>query len=461
MALIQTAVDSDRVSTEVIEKQQLRASMFNAWTRDVDGTLILFNSLSSALLRFSGRTAKAIEEILQGHVHAEGEVADYLLANGVVVPETCDERERARRLHEGAFRRDDSLSLMLLSHENCNFRCTYCYEDFKKKRMKPEVVEGVLALVRARIPKLKYLSIGWFGGEPLLAMDLVEDVATRLRTMCREWGVSFTSEMTTNGYLLDAERGARCIAAGVVRYQVTLDGPARFHDTTRRLANGQSTFDQIIRNLKNLRDNAKGFKIVIRVNFSPLNLAAMPDFVKFLGAEFGNDERFSVRFRPVGRWGGPNDASLTVCDHKSGEVIEYDLMEQALQAGLSMQTLQEGMQRFGSVCYAASPNHFVIGSDGIVYKCTVAFNDPRNHVGKLDSLGNLHIKPELLEEWTRSGEETDSGCQACGFRPACQGNICPLERMDKQPKRCPTLKTQMKRVLPLVARDARRVRVEA
>ncbi|PPU93786.1 hypothetical protein XalbCFBP2523_04890 [Xanthomonas albilineans] len=37
-------------------------------------------------------------------------------------------------------------SLILLPTEKCNFRCTYCYEDFATGRMQPKVVEGIKAL---------------------------------------------------------------------------------------------------------------------------------------------------------------------------------------------------------------------------------------------------------------------------------------------------------------------------
>jgi uncharacterized protein len=256
--------------------------------------------------------------------------------------------------------------------------------------------------------------------------------------------------------LLDRERAARCIAAGISRYQITLDGPADTHDQTRMLVNQKPTFEVIFANLKSLRDYADGFHVVIRVNFSPLSLPKMPAFVQMLGHEFGGDPRFSLRFRPIGRWGGPNDQHLVVCDRKQGEHEEISLMTMALEAGFGLQTWAEGMQQFGSVCYAASPNHFVIGSDGTVYKCTVAFNDPRNHVGRIDADGNLHLHGDRVTLWTRSGEETDADCRECSFRPACQGNLCPLERLDEREKRCPITKTHTGRILPLLAHDARR-----
>jgi len=436
-------------------------SRFNACVREDNGTLLVFNSLTSALIQFQGRTADKVAEILEGRRTARGALAEYLSQQGLVVPADRDELDLAAQLHEIPFESDESLGLMLLPHENCNFRCTYCYEEFAKNAMNPDVVEGVIALVRRRAPTLRILSLGWFGGEPLLAFNIVEDVATRLREICAANGVAFSSEMTTNGYLLDAERARRCIAAGITRYQITLDGPPESHNQTRRLVGGGGTFERIFANLCHLRDHADGFHVAIRVNFSPVSLPKLPEFVQRLGQTFGHDDRFSMRFRPIGRWGGPNDQHLIVCGKDEGADQEVSLMAMASNAGFSLQTWASGMRPFGTVCYAANPRHFVIGSDGIVYKCTVAFNDPRNHVGRIDRQGNLNLRDDLVRIWTRSGEETDEGCRTCGFRPACQGNLCPLERIEGQEKRCPTTKTHMGRILPLLAHDARRSAIVA
>ena len=43
------------------------------------------------------------------------------------------------------------LNLFLLPTERCNFRCTYCYEDFNIGRMRPAVSAGVKALIQITI----------------------------------------------------------------------------------------------------------------------------------------------------------------------------------------------------------------------------------------------------------------------------------------------------------------------
>jgi len=69
--------------------------------------------------------------------------------------------QKDRALFYGAFR-NDILKLTLFPTEQCNFRCTYCYEDFEIGRMSPDTIEGVKALIDTRARELTELHVSWF-----------------------------------------------------------------------------------------------------------------------------------------------------------------------------------------------------------------------------------------------------------------------------------------------------------
>jgi len=433
-----------------------KPSRFNMLTRTEEGTLLVFNSFSTAFMQFEGEEAEHFAHILDGEpVEESPDFLETLAREGFIVPRTADELERARKLHESLFEHDDRLRLTLLPTENCNFRCIYCYEEHTPKRMSPELISSLVRLVRKKAPTLNNLGFSWFGGEPLLAMDIIEELTQQALEICKEHHIEYSSGMVTNGYLLTDKMADRCFSAQISRFQITLDGPAETHDTLRVLAGGGGTFDTIFANLQNLRRKKNDFQVKIRVNFTPDTISRIPDFMQFLKAEFGGDSRFAIYFHPVGQWGGKQDHLIKTCDRKTEFSLETEFMTMALQEGFTMDYWKDSLQIFGSACYAADPYSFAIGTDGTVYKCTVAFLDPTNQIGKITPDGSMNIDQELHNLWIRSGEETDTECQLCAFRPVCQGNRCPLTRLQGNRKPCPKFYTQIDKCLPLLAAEAR------
>jgi len=434
-----------------------KPSRFNllAWDRTDShaGVLLVYNSFTSSFLQFRQPSADAVADLLGGRAVAlDPELTGVLAAQGVLVEEHVDELALVELTQELYRSQHDALNLILMPTEKCFFRCVYCYEEFLKGKMSQGVRQGILRLVEDQSARLTRLKVDWFGGEPLSALDVVQELSEGLIDIADRAGFRYAASMTTNAYLLDQRRAALCLALGINRFQVTLDGPSGTHDRLRVLRNGRGTFDTIIGNLMALRRLDADYRVRIRVNFTPDVGREMPSFLRFLGDRFGNDPRFSVWFHPVGHWGGPHDEEVEVCDERTGEEHVLDFMALASEAGFSLDSWREAMQPFGSVCYAASPRSFVIGSDGNVYKCTVVFRKPENLVGHLTPDGDLHLSDELMRLWTASGEETDSGCQACAFRPACHGNGCPVERMHRGGEHaCPPVKKHIKQVLPLLA----------
>lgn len=54
---------------------------------------------------------------------------------------------------------NDFLHLILLPTEQCNLRCTYCYERFEVGRMTRQVVDAVKGLITCRAHTLKALNV--------------------------------------------------------------------------------------------------------------------------------------------------------------------------------------------------------------------------------------------------------------------------------------------------------------
>jgi len=144
----------------------------------------------------------------------------------------------------------------------CNLACTYCFARKHKRMptMSARTALDALQLFAENVP----ISVAFFGGEPLLAWDIVTTVAERAIALARERKVGCRLHVTTNGTLIDAVK-----AAALKRYGfsvlLSLDGPEKIHNETRPAKRGNS-FKKTMEALDAL--NAAGIRPTIRATFT-------------------------------------------------------------------------------------------------------------------------------------------------------------------------------------------------
>jgi len=297
------------------------------------------------------------------------------------------------------------LLLTLLPTEKCNFRCRYCYEDFKIGKMTPRVVNAVKSLLQNRISTLDRLDIDWFGGEPLLATEIVRDIQSHAFELCDKNSVQLNGSMTTNGYLLGPDLFRSLHSIGIRHYQITLDGKAEEHNKTRILASGSGTFERIWSNLLAAAHTDLTFQITLRVHITAQNLDVIEEFVEDCATIFGADPRFSLFFKRIEDLGGSGEVRSVMPDEETGAAVYNRL--------LTKYTAKSQEHDAFMVCYAAQPNAFVVRSDGRLAKCTVAFDSGSNHVGDLGAKGEMCLDIEKLNLWFQGFKTLDVSALTC------------------------------------------------
>ncbi|HET9210897.1 MAG TPA: radical SAM protein [Thermoanaerobaculia bacterium] len=414
-------------------------SRYNVRATAEDGRLVLWNTLSGKMTVFKPEDREHVLKLLhkKGFEAVEEKTIAYLANRGYLVREGVDEYRQFQQLFGQQHYRTDALELILLASEDCNFRCTYCYEDFARGTMTPEVRDGVKNLVRKRVKKLNRLSVSWFGGEPLYGWEAVEDLAPFFVEISDEHEVPFVAQMTTNGYLLTPDVAEKLLAWQVRSFQITLDGLPEHHNHSRVGRDGSQTFQKIFDNLKSLAQRDDSFHILLRVNFDRSNAVGLSEFIDLLSQEFKNDARYSLLLKAVGKWGSPNDAQLDVCGGDEAVRIQRDILAQARRQGLHFGSLRDAAQLGSKVCYAARPYNFLIGATGKVMKCTIVLDkDSSNVVGRLTPEGNLELNGDRMALWTEPAFEQDGKCRKCVMLPNCQGISCPLIRIEENTQPC-------------------------
>jgi uncharacterized protein len=181
--------------------------------------------------------------------------------------------------------------------------------------------------------------------------------------------------------------------------------------------------------LETLKSAPHPFDVVIRLHFDPTTLPRLlgeTGFVRTTAQTFAaGDARFRLHFHALGRWGGPRDAETPIFADASEERAAIEaLVETALAAGCATEQIVQFRRDAAigesghAICYAARANAFVIRSDGRVAKCTVAFEDDRNTIGRLEENGDLVVDHDRHLPWLRgllSGEPVALSCPARGY----------------------------------------------
>lgn len=426
-----------------------KPSRFNVQATTEDGWLLLWNTYTSSMNAFRPEKREQILGLLdqKGFDGTSEGIVAYLNQRGYLVPRDADELRRVRYEFGKENHRSDRLELIILPSEDCNFRCTYCYEMFRRGTMKPEVCQSIKKLVESRASSLREMTVGWFGGEPLYGLEAIEELAPFLADIAQREGIDYFSHITTNAYLLTNEVVDKLLSWRITDYQITLDGLPEDHDRHRPTRDGGSTFQTIYDNLADMAARDDEFSVVIRVNFDRTNAPGLHKFLELLQAKFSNDDRFTISFHTVGKWGGANDAILDVCGRTEAQNVRMKMKAAARSLGLRVTSgWRPSAGGLGAqVCYAVRPYNFIIGAHGDLMKCTIDLdNFDRNRVGKLLPDGTLVLDVDKMALWTEPAFERDTGCQSCHMLAACQGVHCPKIRMDTGQAPCPEIRRTAK-----------------
>ena len=321
------------------------------------------------------------------------------------------------------------LELTLLPTEQCNFRCTYCYEDFSIGRMSKKTIDSIKNFLNNRISTLTQLNLQWFGGEPLAAKSIMYEISDFAQKLCIKHKVIFRGSITTNGYLMDMTTVRRLHELSQCSYQISLDGLGPVHNVTRRLASGGGTFDRILENLKAIRDSELSFSVLLRIHLSVDNHESLKDLVKMLRSEFLHDSRFYVFLKPIENLGGPHSKKIRSLNDQDRRSLKNDL-EHLLRMDNSER--EKSLNNNPQICYASRPNSLVIRADGRVQKCTVLLSDKRNTVGNLTPEGKINLDHSLMGDWMQgyaTGDFKALSCPAIAITQAKTSKTIPIIRI--------------------------------
>jgi uncharacterized protein len=183
--------------------------------------------------------------------------------------------------------------LVLQGTSFCNIACTYCYLPHRsdKRRMEHDTVAAAIDFLYREQLAGDALDIVWHAGEPLVLPCTWYEGAFAAMKAAAPSNARFQHCMQTNATLID-DTWCHFFLAHDIRVGVSLDGPARLHDSRRRTRKGDGTHAAVMKGVETLRRCGVPFQVICVVTREMLDAA--DELVDFFLNEGISDVGFNV-----------------------------------------------------------------------------------------------------------------------------------------------------------------------
>lgn len=323
-------------------------------------------------------------------------------------------------------REDDEIQLFLVPTYNCNFACSYCYQDGYDNTVKlidKSTLDAFFNYIKVHFAGAKkYITV--FGGEPLLAAEKVKSIISEIVIKSVQENIDLS--FVTNGYnLIDY---LPILKKGNIReIQVTLDGLEEIHNKRRPLKNGTGTFNEIVKGIDAILEY--GIPVNLRVVIDKENINGLP-----LLAEFAKNKGWTNN--PLFKTQLGRNYELHYC--QKNQTVLYDRLSMYKEI-YNIVKKNPVILEFHKPAFSISRFLFDNGElpeplfdscpgcktewafdlTGNIYSCTAT-------VGKSgESLGTYYPeetkKEEIINEWEERDVTTIPECRECNLQLACGG----------------------------------------
>lgn len=406
----------------------MRLSRYVAWPDSATAEwAVAVNLANGAVVRVSKHVLTALTgQGGAGSISVPAGVWDRLYAMGFLVGNDVDEGEFIRYWIRSLCYGTHRLSVYLLLTYGCNMACGYCYEGSLTRTptmMSLEIAERVVDWIQrqVRLHGFKVVDLTFFGGEPLLNVELLRWIAEIVRRKCYSQKIFFS--LVTNGTLLSRQtvETLKQVALNVV--QVTLDGPQQTHDVLRPFRDGSGSFSRVLSGIATLLDCWPECHVTLNVNVCSANRESLPQLLTVLRG-MGLGSRVVLHFSPVLHGNptcGTHNASL-VMSTADLRTAFCELYTMAVDQGFVI--APRNLIKAGA-CTAKSKGGFVVDPNGDVFKCPTGVGLGQFRIG--------HVTDEevALEQRASAfvGNEPwdQDSCLECTYVPLCLGG-CRFQR---------------------------------
>ncbi|MEO0284896.1 MAG: radical SAM protein [candidate division WOR-3 bacterium] len=308
------------------------------------------------------------------------------------------------------------LGITFVPTQLCNFNCSYCFERSKKYDMEESIFKKSIEFIKEIIDsknELENISVLFFGGEPLIKLDMVLKFGEVIKNISKEKKLNFSSSIITNGYYLNYDTAkALCEICNLKFVQITLDGDRNFHNKRRN-----NSYEILMNNLEKIKE-FKDLKISIRIQVDKENIFSIKNLLNDL-KKFDEDKNISFYFSSIlGEFEeNPDKRNIHFDEKEFGKILTENIIPLIFEIGFNNFELYP--QPHAGGCGFVSENSFIIDADGRLKECLEL-------VGEEESCGNIFDK-KINKKLSNLKFKLPDFCVYCKFLPLCNGS-CPLRR---------------------------------
>ena len=338
-----------------------------------------------------------------------------LVENGFLVPDNYDECKkvvgvrRVLRLMSERQNHNRLTHFTILPTTACNARCYYCFEQgVTSITMTEKTADEVVTFIDAHCGEDREVYISWFGGEPTVAANRIDQICNGLQRK----KIKYSSNMTTNGYLFDERMVKRAKDLWNLKsVMICVDGVEDNYNKTKAYVNVQdNAYQRVMGNISLLLDSE--INVDLRMNFDIVNYSDFESLVNEAVTRFKGSKYLQVRPHPiVGAY--PNHQGLI--QHGSESWFNEKIVElHSIASSAGVMSKDYSLPCIGiGTCQATSNASVTITAQGNLVKCPEQF-------GEEQIIGNLKdgiLNKSLVDEWKEIG--LYDKCVKCVLFPCC------------------------------------------
>ncbi len=400
-----------------------------------DGVFAIFHSLNLSLIFLEEKYKLLLEELRYGttaenlrtHYDDADEILLELQEEQFVVSVNNDDEQMLHEKQQEYVLEPSLETLFILLTDTCNLRCRYCFINNNMPSCSPgsnmmtwETARQTVDMYFANLKLNRFRNrIVFYGGEPLLAFQLMKRIIEYIKTQYAEAFAEYKVGLLliNNGTKVTDEVAKYLAEHPEITIGISLDGCEEVHDIQRVYADGKGTFKDVETSI--LRLHAVGRKdINISATISEHNIDRLDDFLVLHKQYSFPSVSFNLLLDTAEQ---RVDASYT--EKATIRMLEY--FEKAREIGLYEDRIMRKIRaisngRLHPFDCKATGAQLAISPDGSLGICHEGVGCKNFFFGKVSSDFVFADNP-LIQEWGKRSPLTMPQCIDCPSLGLCGG----------------------------------------